>query len=193
MAVLATKTERRCKLCTHPRRADIDALLERRSNRERDEAGSNINEEYVLKQLGDWGVHNPTPDNIKAHWKRHCEVITSKTLEATQKVALEKSRELIEGGKHVDVDENLRWLVTVGRAEIEERIVRGEKSGVTIDHVLKATAELTRRSHNAAQHDLLKELTGGIAQALTAPKKELPPIEVIEGVQAEYTVLEVEA
>jgi hypothetical protein len=189
MAVLAKKSETRCKLCQHPRRGEIDALLEKRSNGDSDEAGRRFNEAYVLEILGQWGVVNPTPDNIKGHWKNHCELISSATLEAAQHAQIQRAREIAEGGTHIDVDENLRWLVTVGRAGLEEQLSNG-RNPITVDHMLKATTELTRRAHNAAQHELLGELTGGIALALSRGAKELPPVEIIEGVEAEFVVVD---
>lgn len=176
MAVLASRSESKCKLCQHPQRADIDALLERRSNKESDEAGNRINATYVLRTLGEWGVTNPTEDNIKIHWRRHCEKIQSETLEAVQHAALQKLEEMERDGVHIDVNQDLDWLWAIGLAEIRERIARGEKSGITPDLLMKVAAEKTRRQHNESQDELLRALTGGIAGALAAtPLVQLRP------------------
>lgn len=168
-------------------RADIDALLEARSKREKDGDGRTVNISYVQEKLTEWGVNNPTVENVKIHWQKHCEVVTEAVIEASQAAAAKKIEELREGGTHVDIDGNLRWMVTVGRAEMEERIAAGGSSGITPDHVLKATAELTKRQHNEAQHDLLQAIGGGIAAALEAKRepKQIEGAEVIDAVPVE--------
>ena len=189
MAVLASRSEPRCKLCQHPRRAEIDALLERRSNKEKDEAGNRINLEYVLRTFGEWGVQNPNEDNIKIHWRKHCERIQSEALEAVQHAALQKLEEMERDGVVIDINRDLDWLWAIGLAEIRERIARGEKSGITPDLLMKIAGEKTRRQHNETQDELLRALAGGIAGALAANQPvqlgrtadlELPAVEVEE-------------
>ena len=70
MGVAVVKTERRCKFCSHPRRADIDAELDLRSqlNGKPDENGVVHNLEYVLAKFAEWGVENPKAEKIKSHW-----------------------------------------------------------------------------------------------------------------------------
>jgi hypothetical protein len=183
MPVLAVKTQATCKICKSPARADIDKLLEARSNREKDAAGNLINGEYVLRAMKDFGIVNPTNDNMKIHWSKHCQVVSEAVIEQATAAVADKIAALQEGAPHVDVDDNLRWLVSVGRAEIEARILEGRPSGVTVDHILKATAEMTRRHHNEATRDLLSLMGQGIAAALDRgpEKKELESGDVIEG------------
>jgi hypothetical protein len=190
MGVLAIKDEPRCKLCSHPKRHDIDALLERRSNREQDEAGNQINAEYVLRILGDWGVTNPTEENLKVHFRKHCEVVSSEEVAVAQGAVLLAVEQAQREGVVVDVNADLDWLWMVWMLEIRERVARGEKSGLPVDFGLKVAAEKTRRSHNESQDELLRALTGGMAVALgqrkTAPM--LPSPEVVE--DAEFSEAE---
>lgn len=191
MAVLATKTEPKCKLCKHPDRAAIDALLERRSNRERGDDGQLLfTLDVVLATLADWGVENPNEENVKNHWRKHCEIVKGETALAAQSAALAAADELAQGGSHVDVDDTLRSIVTLGRASLVERIARGENP-ITVDHILKAADALTRRSHNEAQREVLDALAGGIGKALAGavqPKLlndgEVIDVEVIEEAEA---------
>lgn len=167
MAVLAIKTEPKCKLCTHPNRPEVDALIERRSNREELEDGTRVNLEYVLARFRELGVDNPTEENIKNHWQKHCQKTTSGTVIATQDAAAEKLLAIMRGDIVVDVNADLDRLWAIGLAEIEARLSRGEKSGITPDVLLRVAQEKTRRAHNETQSELLTALTGGIAGALS--------------------------
>lgn len=170
MAVVPTKTELRCKLCTSDFRAEIDALLEQRSKREFDAEGNRINEQYVMEKCIEWGIRNPTSDNLKNHWAKHCEVGSAEAVTAAQSAQLDALEELLAGGDHANLDEALRTIVTLGVAGFREKVAKG-MNPITVDHVLKAAAELTRRSHNEAQEDLLQSLIGGIGAALQPANK----------------------
>ena len=79
MAVLKIASVGRCKLCKHPKRDEIDAWLEKRSNGEVVD-GNRVNLEYALARLAELGVENPTEDNVKNHWKKHCEKVADDAL-----------------------------------------------------------------------------------------------------------------
>jgi len=178
VAVLAIKSEQRCKLCSHVRRTDIDALLERRSNLEEDSAGNRINAVYVIAQLRDWGVVNPTEENLKSHWRKHCEKITGTDVELVQTAALEAVAQMREGS-HPDINFDLDMLWKIGVAEIMDRVARGLPSGLSPDLVLKIAAEKGRRQHNETQDELMRTLVGGVGLALSQRQQvELP--EVVE-------------
>ncbi len=129
------------------------------------------------------GVENPTLENIKGHVQKHIEFTDEATAAAVVQGQEEKADTRINREK-VDVDENLRWIVTQARLDAEDRIAAGGKSGITIDHGLKATAELTRRQHQDSQISLLGELVGGIGHALANP---------VAPRQIEEAVIDVEA
>lgn len=184
MAVLPIKTEKRCKLCSHPNRPDIDVLLEKRSNGESDENGRRFNEEYVKEILSGWGVENPTLDNLKNHWKKHCQVVSSEEAEEAAAELNDLSKEMLAVLEESDgsLDGDLRAVFRIGIGRIKGRILRGEDPGVTLDHALKASAELTKRSHNEAQRELLGTLAGGLAAALAPPvqPRQISGAEVID-------------
>lgn len=179
MAVLAIKTETKCKLCVHTHRPEIDAWIERRSNREVDTDGVRINLEYVLEKMRGLGVENPTEENVKNHWQKHCARTADTTVVATKTAAAEALIKILSGEVTVDVNRDLDRLWAIGLAEIEARIAAGERSGITPDVLLRVAQEKTRRAHNETQADLLTALTGGIAAAFR-PVKEIDAAEVID-------------
>lgn len=197
MAVLAIKSEPRCKLCQSPERAAIDALLEQRSNGESDDQGNRINLAYVLRQFAAWGVANPNEDNVKVHWRKHCQKNTSQVVAAANEQAAEAVIKILRGeGDPVDVNADLDKLWAVGMAELDARIARGERSGLTPDMLLKIAAEKSRRSHNETQDSLLHALVGGIGASLqqAASPRKLPEGEVVLEIEAtDAEVTEVEA
>ena len=177
MAVLQTKSNGRCKICSHPDRRKIETLLEHRHHRRKDTTGARINSQYVLAKMAEFGIQNPTIENITLHQSRHIEFVEDSAKLHKLDSGRRTHAKLRDGAPHVDIDENLRWMISVGRAEIEDRMIRGEKSGITTDHILKATDALTRRQHNEAQHELLGALVGGIGHAIGAvPAKALNPV-----------------
>ena len=186
MAVLATKTEPKCKLCRHPNRTEIDALLEKRSNGETDDQGRRFNQEYVLEILATWGVKNPTAENIKNHWRKHCEVVSVETAEEQEQALDELKKDMLAILDESDgsVDGDLLATFRLGIARVRGRILRGEDPGVTLDLAMKAAGELSKRQHNEAGRELLGALVGGIGRALAEPRQPRQleqPGEVIEG------------
>jgi hypothetical protein len=198
VAVLATKTEPKCKLCRSDKRGEIDVILELRSDLTRgpDTEDGKKGEllwplPKVLEQLGAWGIVNPTEENVKNHWKKHCARIRTEAVEAAQTAALAKIEELREGGQHADTDDNLRLVGTIWREQLMARIARGEEVVISTQDMLKAAAELTRRSASETQHELLSEFVGGMAAAAKAIAGGHPAVRQIEGaevVEAEYSV-----
>lgn len=168
MAVRATKTEPKCKLCRHEKRDEIDAILELRSKLTRDPVTKELiwTAPKVLAQLAEWGVENPTEENIKTHWKRHCEVVSEESAAADDAAALEAFKKLLTGeAGHADADEMLRLVVSIWGAKVAEQIARGEVPNITTEQMLKAQAELTRRSTSETQHQLLTMFAQGMTQA----------------------------
>lgn len=168
MAVLAIKHEPKCKLCQHPQRSQIDTLLELRSALQNDAEGNRVNSDYVIEKLVGMGVINPTLDNLKNHWRRHCEVTTEEAVVKGQVMAAQRMLDILSGAYTVDLNAELDKLWAIGIAEIEGRIAAGEKSGITPDILMRIAQEKTRRSHNESQDELLKALAGGIAAVAPA-------------------------
>jgi hypothetical protein len=187
MAVLIVKHEPKCKLCRHERASDIDALIERRSNLETDESGQRINLAYVLRVLGEWGIENPTEENIKGHWRKHRKKVTDEVAAAEQSATDEAVAAIWEGvsDEPADVEAALDRMMNLGMAQIEARVARGENPGIPPDLVVRIAAEKTKRRQNEATRDLLSVMAGGIAMALDPSK--MKELDVIEG---EFTEIE---
>lgn len=184
MAVLPLKTEPKCKLCSHPNRGEIDALLEKRSNGESDDKGRRFNADYVLEILAGWGVKNPTLENIKNHWQKHCEVVSATEAAEVENALSELNQEMLAILDESDgtVDADLKALWKLGMKRLRGKILRGEDPGVTLDHQLKASAELTKRAHNESTRELLGTLGAGLAAALSQPPqpKQIEGAEIID-------------
>ena len=184
MAVLALKTEPKCKLCSHPNRAEIDVLLEKRSKGEFDDKGRRFNADYVLEILGGWGVVNPTLENLKNHWKKHCELVSAEEAEQVASQLSELNAEMLAILDESDgtVDADLRAMFKLGMKRIRGKILSGNDPGVTPEMSLKAAGELTKRAHNESTRELLGTLAGGLALALAQPQqpKQIEGAEVID-------------
>jgi len=189
VAVLAVKTEPKCKICTSPAREEIDLVIERRSNRE-----AGINLDYVLKFMEGCGLPNPVADNVTNHWKKHCVKTNSEGVAKAQEVAAVALSAIAAGkGDPLRVDDVLDRTIAIGMAEIEARLAAGKASGISPDIILRAVQEKTRRAHNETQSDLLAALGGGIAAALgqaAADKtyvKRIAPAEVVDAEAVEVS------
>lgn len=167
MPVLPIKTELKCKLCKHPEREAIDALLEMRSNRQKDAAGVLVNEAYVKDFLLKAGVDNPTLDNIKNHWKKHCEVVKEETKEALEGEREKAIADLMARAHEMSLDDLMEWVARQGVHEAMLRELLEGKSGVTLDHSMKAVDTITRRKQENGQRKFFEALGGGIAKALS--------------------------
>lgn len=177
MAVQAIKSEQKCKLCRHDRRAEIDVLLEQRSLRQKTEDGQVVNLAYVLEQLASFGVANPTAENVKTHWKKHCRQISDAKAEEEQARRDELIEKILSGEiPYADIDESMRLMFTLGVEEIKERARRGERTGITIDHLDKFANTLTKRRHNEKTEEMMQALGGAVAMAIGGARAtgELP-------------------
>lgn len=199
MPVLALKTELKCKLCAHSEREAIDALLEKRSKGETDENGERYNLARVLATFAEWGVQNPTKENITGHFKNHCQVVTQAEYEASKVEAGldaaqtdERVRALVasivgpdyfESPRLLTPDESLELVRALGTYELAERARKGEKLGVTVDQLLKSVDGATRRRSSDAANELMRGVGAALGGWATreveaaAERKELGPVE----------------
>lgn len=171
MPVRAIKDERRCKICRSEKRTQIDALLELRSNAGRDENDVRVTAVYVTERMKEWGIANPTLENIKIHWQKHCEVVSDE-MAANLDAAVLRA---VMAGEQVDVDTALRTMYTIGFTELTEKVKNGQKSGIGPDLLVKISDAITRRKTSDAQSELLNAVGGGIRAALAgrrAPELE---------------------
>lgn len=175
-----SKTELRCKLCAHSHRTQIDDLLLKRSTRQLDEhTGQAINEVYVLAALAGFGVQNPTPDNIKNHWRKHVTVIGADVVEKQ-----EEAREVaLLDDSPVNVDSVLDRIVKLGQSDLEVLLQATGKSGITVDQTLKALTLKSQRKQDEAARKLIGGIAGAIGGALA--KKMLSPAPTVKHLNAE--------
>lgn len=208
MPVLQIRSEAKCKICASPERSAVDDVLERRSRREE---GYNL--EASLEKIAALGVVHPTKENITNHWKKHCEVVTEKEFrkrqvdEAVEAAETdERVRGLIAsivGEEYFDQprvltpDETLQVVQAAGVYDLIQRVRKGERLGVTVDHLLKSIDGATRRKSN----DAATALVTGVGQALgrwaaekaeleSGSQRELPAAEPVE---VEYEVVPTDA
>lgn len=156
-----------------------------RSKRMKDPAGVTVTGDYVLKALAEMGVPNPNRDNLKLHWAKHCEVVQEQTKEELEKSKEDALRELRERAATMTFDELMDWVARQGVTEAMIRDALEGKSGVTLDHSLKAVDVLTRRKEGNSQRKFFEALGGGIAKAL-AGKQEPEQVtgEVVREIEA---------
>lgn len=182
--VRITKTEPKCKLCRHPRRDEIDQLLLRRSNREKLPDGGMVNLDFVLDKLVELEVDNPTSDNIKTHWQKHCEIVSTESAEAERLVLQDLIEEVTpEQWRAMTADQKLNWIANAGLTQEMVRILQDGKTTISIDHVLRAMGEQRQRKQDETVGKLLNELGGGIAAALQRGQepKQIESAEIVEG------------
>lgn len=181
--VVPIKTEPRCKLCSHSEREFIDKLLLRRSEREKDEKGHAINLEYVLDVFREIGVVNPTEDNIKGHLKNHTRFELERVVEEQEKAR----GEVAKRKGPVSIDDFLDRIIQLGESDLEVRLEQTGKSGVTVDHALKAAQIKSQRRQDEATKQLLGGLGAAIGAAVVGkalenakPQPELADVEIEE-------------
>lgn len=184
MAVLAIGSHPRCKLCSHTQRPAIDALLEMRSRRQTDEKGENVNLDYVLRVLTEWGIENPNEDNVKNHWKKHCQLVDEADAAKIEGEAdaLTEARvavwERIFGEDWMTGSPTPEQILEWQRAEYlftqYARVKAGKETGISHDQLDRAINTTTRRSSEEKADSLVKmlgEATGTALVNLSAAKR----------------------
>lgn len=188
---IPSKNEPKCKLCQHGDRERIDYLLLCRSKRQTDTAtGNPINEEYVLAALRGLGVLNPTPDNLKVHFRKHVEVIAASVADEIEQATSELYAELIALAPTNPTATNLAdWQMRLWMARELARLRSGEGPSVTTDQAQQAQRILVQARSDDAQNQILGGLTVALGAAFKqlpqGERKTLPPSEVIEDAEVE--------
>ena len=178
MAVRAVSTAPRCKLCQTPHRASIDLLLERRSKGETDEVtGRRFNFGYVKELVEAMGVPNLTEENVKVHWKKHCEVISDAAEERAAEVHERMKAELPEDAT---LEQKIAWATRLFENQTLARIEAGEDPGLTWDQYIKLLGLQSQRKQDEAQQALFKSLGAGLQMALAKgdSKPALPAADI---------------
>jgi hypothetical protein len=181
VVAVAIKTELKCKICRHADRPLIDALLLKRSLRQKDDDGNPVNLRYVLDAMLDLGVENPTEENIKGHWKNHVELRDAEVVDKQT----ENRKGALDRGDPVDVDAILDKVIRAGESDLDTLYEETGKANVTVDQMLKAAQIKSSRKQDEKVQQLLGGAVaaiGGAFKALAAPKepKQIES-EIVEG------------
>lgn len=190
MSVEVVKVEPRCKLCIHEKAAEINELLSRRSRREQDEEGRQINLGYVLAQFAEWGVVNPNADNIKAHLKRHIRfahgedaVRAAAELEQAEAMWGEAQRRVLERieDRQGDVADRVVEMELLIYEEFRLiQLEQGVAKPLSPDQMRGMVTEKTRRKASDAQDQLLSALGSGIGMVFEKALNPGPAAPVLE-------------
>ena len=166
------KSQWNCKICQSEKRIDIEDVLVIREHRNLMPDGSRPTMAWIINNSERLFGVQLNEDNVKSHLKRHFS-FTGRG--AVAEVRKSNDVELIRGGFDEAVtvapDDFLTQVVAAGAQK-----VKVSPEAVTIDHALKAVAELTKRK--TSDRDAL--LMGALVEALSKPKQAAPAGEVID-------------
>lgn len=159
----------RCKMCRHPRAAEINALLARTKS----DGDDKLSIDEALAAIAELGVQNPTRDNLKSHfWGKtpHVEIVQDAEVEQVEADLAEAERRAKERMRNAPVQ----------RADVADAIIdlelavyyeyrlllkeRGDIEPLTADQIRGLIGEKTKRKHSDSQDKLMDALAGGIGQ-----------------------------
>lgn len=167
MPVKPLKTQPRCKICMHDRRAEIDEVLHLRATHGKLPDGKVAMLTPVLEHLaGEYGVENPTKENIDTHWKKHCEVVETQEEALGEQNAIRDAIEAELGedwdDRILNYDEVLKILFSFESKKLIKSLIRGDAlQGAAVERVLKMSQELNKQGGSNA----VDELNEALAQA----------------------------
>jgi len=212
MPVITVKTVSRCKLCSSPHRAEIDAELEIRSNLngKPDENGVVHNIEYVLKKFEqDFGVENPSARNVQNHWGNASRHSYPASREEAIAASLEDDKLTTE---QLDIVKRILpdWpaqtptpeqILELQRAlfpfAVIQNIKSGKPLGITWDQVDRGINTATRRNSEEQAASLIGSLAGAIEESARTAGKAVDAVlkgdeqEVIEAEVVEHEPKEI--
>lgn len=172
------KTVDRCKICQSQHRAEIEdtVILGRRG--ELLDNGIRPTQKWMFENAERlWGI-TLNSANIHAHFKKDGHFLEgdpAQLAQASRDVSTEMAQ-LIQG-QGIDAVSVEKFLETVIALGYQRLLLDPGK--VTVEHALKAVAELTKRKHDETTAKLMQVLAAGTEQALRrigAPEPE-PVIE----------------
>lgn len=174
----AIKTEPRCKICKSPWRGEIEDLLAIYSERGSLDDGTRVTGDWLKSVAPErWGMRLNDP-NIQSHLQRHFQVgqKENSALQQDARMALQEQSQAGELAR-VTVDDYLEGIVDIAAAK-----ARLDPNSVTIDHGLKAAAELTKRKADDARERLMEKVIAGRSAALGLEREnaEVVEAEVVE-------------
>lgn len=169
LEIIAVRDEPRCRLC--PRRADFDPYLALYANSQPDPVTGKPLTWNRLSQLAHTFVGEPV--SIRAcrrHFDGHCRLAGEQEKAEVEELVDEQTAlvatflERVKSGEKADPDDALDFVIALGISELEARLKREGKSGVSVDQMLKAVEAKTRRKTDESRQALLGALTGGLTQ-----------------------------
>ena len=172
---VAIKTEPRCKICKSPWRGEIEDLLAIQQQRGSLDDGTRVTLEYIRSIAEErWGMRLNDP-NLQSHLSRHFatgDVATGVVQQDARMMLQEKS----QSGEieKVAVDDLLEEIVSIGAAK-----ARLDPNSVTLDHALKAAAELTKRKADDSRQRLMEQVIAGRSRALGLERENAIVVEVV--------------
>ena len=164
------KTEPRCKICSSPHRAEIEDLLCIRSDRatawvegKEQKVTAELLEEMAPRK---WGI-TLNRVNMKRHLANHFRKGSPADMAGIKfEGGGEVARQMNAGELvHVAADEALDEVIDIGMA-----LIREKPEKVTVDHLLKAIGEKTKRKSDESRDKLLEGLGAAIAASAGATK-----------------------
>lgn len=109
---------------------------------------------------------------LRRHLTGHCRLVGEAEKAEVEELADEQTAlvasflERVKDGEQADPDDALDFVIALGVSELESRLRREGKSGVSVDQMLKAVEAKTRRKTNDAQQAPLGSLTLGIEMSV---------------------------
>lgn len=162
------KTEPRCKICTSPHRGEIEDLIALQQRRGSLDDGTRVTMDYIKALAPErWGFRLNDP-NLTTHGTKHFKAGDPQVLANRHEDAKLQLQEQARRGEidRVAADDYLEQVIGIAAAKI-----KADPNSVTVDHGLKAVAELTKRKSDDAQQRQF-ELAGlGLARALGVADK----------------------
>jgi hypothetical protein len=158
----AIKTEPRCKICRSPWRGEIEDLLAIYSERGSLDDGTRVTGDWLKSVAPErWEMKLNDP-NIQSHLQRHFQVgrPENSALQRDARMALQEKSQAGDIEK-VAVDDFLEDIIGIGREK-----ARLDPNSVTIDHALKAAAELTKRKADDSRQRLMEQVIAGRSRSL---------------------------
>lgn len=177
---VAIQSHPACKICGSPHRGEIEDLLALRNRKACLPDGTRVTENYIFGIAQErWGFKLNGP-NITSHFRKHFKMGDPEALALAERDGKVELQKRVRGGEvdKVAPEEYLETIVGIAHAK-----AMADPNSVTIDHGLKAVAELTKRKVDESRDRLMHTLGGAVAAAVS--KIPDPPAKPIADVEAE--------
>lgn len=183
------RTEPRCKICQSPHRAEIEDILYLRSSGQLMESGIRPTTEWITQNAEAlWGF-KLNSNNLGTHFKGHFRPGTPDAQALAQRdTRTAVGQQIADTGiERVSPEQFLESVIGIGMMT-----VRNDPTRVTVDHALKAVAELTKRKHDETTAKLMLALAGATGDAIGATAAAIERIPTPDGASPSDEVVEAE-